>query len=320
MSAGTRPPSSTRETGDGAFVRRPSAFRDWVSADGSSGFPAEPGRYHIYVSLACPWSHRTVIVRRLKRLEDAVSMSLVDPVRDERGWRFGPEYPDPVNGWELLSEAYAATDPAFDGRVSVPVLWDRERERIVNTESADIIRMLNSEFDAFGDASVDLDPAELRAEMDALNRTVYENVNDGVYRAGFATRQDAHDVAVTDVFMTLDALEERLSQRRFLMGDRVTLADWRLFTTLVRFDAVYVGHFKCNLRRLVDFPSLWPYTRELYQWPGIAETVDFDQIKDHYYISHASLNPSRIVPRGPEIDFWAPHRRERLPPRAEAEL
>ena len=306
-----------REMNDaGEFVRQESRFRDCVTADGSSGFRAEPGRYHLYVSLACPWAHRTIIVRRLKRLEDVVSMSVVDPVRDERGWRFGEGRgfgPDPVNGFSFLSEAYLASDPAFEGRVTVPVLWDRETGRIVCNESAEIIVMLNSAFDAWGDATVDLYPEALRPEIDAVNERVYRHLNDGVYRAGFATTQGAYERAFDGVFAELDALEERLATRRYLAGDRITLADWRLFTTLVRFDAVYVTHFKCNLRRIVDYPGLQGFLRELYQWPGIAETVDFDHIKRHYYLTHDRINPTGIVPKGPLLDLTAPHGRDRLP-------
>jgi putative glutathione S-transferase len=293
-------------------VRQVSRFRDSVTADGSSGFAAAPGRYHLYVSLACPWAHRTIIVRRLKGLEDVISMSVVDPVRDERGWAFreGRRHgPDPVNGFSYLSEAYLASDPAFAGRVTVPVLWDRETRRIVNNESAEILRMLNSAFDEWGDASVDLYPAELRAEIDAVNDGVYRAVNDGVYKAGFATTQSAYEDAFDNLFAELEALDRRLRGQRFLVGDRITEADWRLFTTLIRFDAVYVGHFKCNLRRIVDHPALWPYLRELYQVPGVAETVDFDHIKRHYYLTHDSINPTGIVPKGPALDLSLPHGR-----------
>jgi glutathionyl-hydroquinone reductase len=301
------------ETDDrGRFVRQGSRFRDHVTADGSSGFAAAPGRYHLYVSLACPWAHRTIIVRHLKRLEDVVTMSVVDPVRDERGWAFRPgrrHGPDPVNGFAFLSEAYAASDPGFSGRVTVPVLWDRETGRIVNNESADVIRMLNSAWDEWGDASVDLYPADLRDEIDAVNHVVYEAVNNGVYRAGFATTQEAYEEAFDALFATLADIDRRLGSQRYLAGDRITEADWRLFTTLVRFDAVYVLHFKCNLRRIVDHPNLWPYLRELYQVPGVAETVDMDHIKRHYYLTHDSINPTGIVPRGPELDLTQPHGR-----------
>jgi glutathionyl-hydroquinone reductase len=289
----------------GAFRRQESRFRGWVTADGSSGFPAEPGRYHLYVSLACPWAHRTIVVRKLKALEEVVGLTVVDPIRDERGWAFTDE-PDPINGFEFLRQAYQASDPSYEGRVPVPVLWDRVRGVIVNNESSEIIRMLNSEFDAWGDSSVDLYPNELRGQIDAINAQVYETVNNGVYRAGFATSQEAYEEAVSALFTTLNELEKRLSARRFLLGDQVTEADWRLFTTLVRFDAVYHGHFKCNRRRLVDYPRLWAYVRELYQAPGVAETVDFDHIKRHYYVTHRSLNPSGVVPVGPDLDFYAP--------------
>lgn len=297
----------------GRWVRQSSRFREWVTADGSSGRPAVPGRYHLYVSLACPWAHRTVIVRRLKGLEDVVSMSVVDPVRDERGWAFRPgrgHGPDPVNGFAFLSEAYLASDPGFDGRVTVPVLWDRERGDIVSNESGDIIVMLDSAWDEWGDASLHLYPGELSQDIDELNRFVYENVNDGVYRAGFSTTQAAYEEAVTALFAALDDLDARLATRRYLMGDRITLADWRLFTTLLRFDPVYVGHFKCNVRRIADYPSLSGYLRELYQWPGVRETVDLDHIKRHYYVTHPSINPTRIVPVGPALDWDRPHGRE----------
>lgn len=296
----------------GRFVRQASRFRDWVTADGSSGFRAEPGRYHLYVSRACPWAHRTIIVRRLKGLEDVISLSVVDPVRDERGWAFteGPGHgPDTLNGFAFLSEAYLLSDPEFEGRVTVPVLWDRDTERIVNNESAEIIRMLNSEFDRWAGPSPDLYPAGLREEIDQVNDLVYRTVNDGVYRAGFATTQEAYDEAFDAVFATLDDLDRHLASRRYLVGERITEADWRLFTTLVRFDAVYALHFKCNLRRIVDYPSLWPYLRELYQVPGVAETVDFDHIKRHYYVTHTSLNPTGIVPKGPALDLTQPHGR-----------
>ena len=297
---------------DGRFVRQESAFRDRVTADGSSGFRAEPGRYHLYVSWACPWAHRAIIVRRLKALEDVITMSAVDPIRDDRGWRFGEGRrfsPDPVNGFDLLAEAYHATDPDFEGRVTVPVLWDRETGRIVSNESAEVIEMVNSAWDAWGDDAVDLYPDDLRDEIDAINDRVYRDVNDGVYRAGFATTQRAYEEAFDDVFTRLEELDRLLVERRYLAGDRITLADWRLFTTLIRFDTVYANHFRCNLRRIVDHAALWPYLRELYQWPGIAETVDFDHIKRHYYVTHDSINPTGIVPKGPELDLTKPHDR-----------
>jgi putative glutathione S-transferase len=296
----------------GAFVRQQSRFRDWVSNDGSTDYPAEPGRYHLYISLACPWASRALIVLRLKRLEDVIGVTVVDPLRDERGWRFTAEEPDPVNGFAFVAEAYAASDPGFDGRVTVPVLWDKQRGRIVNNESADIARMLNSAFDEWGDATVDLYPEALRAEIDTINERVYETVNNGVYRAGFAGSQEAYEEAFDALFETLDWLDQRLARQRYLLGDRITEADWRLFVTLVRFDAVYVGHFKCNLRRIADYPNLSGYVRDLYQQPGIAETVDFDHIKRHYYMTHPQINPTRIVPKGPALDFGAAHDRARL--------
>jgi len=300
----------------GRFQRQTSAFRDWVTSDGSSGHPAERGRYHLYVSLACPWAHRTVIIRELKGLQDAIGLSIVDPVRDERGWRFTGEPGtdlDEINGWSYLSEGYVATDPDFDARITVPVLWDKLTGRIVNNESADIIVMLNDAFDEFAaQPDLDLYPALLRSEIDAINETIYENVNNGVYRSGFASSQEAYEEAVFPLFATLDELDERLATRRWLVGEQQTLADWRLFTTLLRFDAVYVGHFKCNLRRIVDYPNLSGYLRDLYSTPGVAETVDLDQIKRHYYLTHGGINPSAIVPAGPLLDLDAPHGRERL--------
>jgi putative glutathione S-transferase len=293
-------------------VRQDSRFRERVTADGSSGLRAEPGRYHLYVSLACPWAHRTVIVRRLKGLEAVIGLSVVDPVRDERGWAFRDvpgAGPDPVNGFAFLAEAYRVSDPAFDGRVTVPVLWDRVTGRIVNNESADIVVMLNAEWDEWGDGSVDLYPADLREAIDAVNAWVYADVNNGVYRSGFATTQGAFESAVTRLFGALERLEAILRTRRFLTGDRLTLADIRLFTTLVRFDPVYVGHFKCNLRRIVDMPALWGFTRDVYQWPGVAETVDMDHIKRHYYVTHDRINPTGIVPLGPLVDLTEPHGR-----------
>jgi putative glutathione S-transferase len=285
---------------DGRFERPESRFREWVAE-------TTPGRHHLYVSYACPWAHRTMIVRRLKGLEDVVGLSFVDPWRDERGWAFtGNGYADPLHGWSLLSQAYAATDPGFDGRISVPVLWDREAGRIVNNESAEIVRMLN----AWGGVGPDLYPEALRTEIDAVNELVYENVNNGVYRTGFAGSQEAYEEAFTALFQTLAELDARLGSSRYLVGDRITEADWRLFPTLLRFDAVYHTHFKCNGHRLIEYPSLWPYARELYQWPGVAETVRFDEIKRHYYTTHDSLNPTRLVPVGPLGMGWEePHGR-----------
>ncbi len=301
----------------GAFVRQANAFRDRITADGASGYKAEPGRYHLYVSLACPWAQRTMIVRRLKGLEDVISLSVVDPIRDERGWAFresadGSYGPDPANGFHFLSEAYLATDPEYEGRFTVPCVWDCHTRRIVTNDFHTIPHQLETEFEAFADTSVDLYPVALRAEIDAVNATVYEGVNNGVYKAGFATSQAAYEEAFDLVFRTLDGLEERLGRQRFLVGTGITDADVRLFTTLVRFDAVYHGHFKCNLRRLVDYPNLWAYARDLYQRPGFGETTNFDHIKRHYYQTHDKLNPTRIVPKGPAVDWLAPHDRDRL--------
>ena len=302
-----------KETGQrGEFIRQVSAFREWITADGSSGYRAEPGRYHLYVSYACPWAHRTIIFRKLKGLEDVIGMTVVNPIRDERGWAFADEVggPDPVNGFRLLAEAYSATEHGFGGRVTVPVLWDKKTGRIVNNESSEIIRMLNSELDEWATRrSVDFYPRALRAEIDAINANVYDNVNNGVYRCGFATSQEAYDEAYEKLFAALERLEVRLAHHRFLVGDTQTEADWRLFTTLVRFDPVYFGHFKCNERRLVDYPNLWAYTRDLYQTPGVAETVNLDHIKRHYYVTHRAINPTGVVPRGPVIDYGAPHNR-----------
>jgi putative glutathione S-transferase len=297
----------------GEFIRRESQFRDRVTADGASGFKAEPGRYHLYVSLSCPWAHRTVIFRRLKGLEAAIWMSVVAPLMLDQGWEFRPEErgctADPVNGARYLHEVYAKARADYTGRVTVPVLWDRHTGTIVNNESAEIIRMLSGEFGAVTDDRTDYYPAALRAEIDAVNAVVYENVNNGVYRCGFATSQSAYERAFDALFAALDGLEVRLGRSRYLVGDRVTEADWRFFTTLVRFDAVYVGHFKCNLRRIADYPNLQGYLRELYQWPGVAATVDMDHIKRHYYGSMRHINPNGIVPKGPALDLDAPHGR-----------
>lgn len=299
----------------GEFKRQEDAFRDWVKRDGSTPYAPAAGRYHLYVSLACPWAHRTVILRKLKRLEDVIGMTVVDPVRDERGWAFraGDDHStDPVNGFKFLAEAYAATDPAFDGRVTVPVLWDTQTRRIVSNSDDDLLRMLNSEFNDFTRETYDFYPADLRDEIDASNDLIYRNVNNGVYRAGFATQQQAYERAVRRLFDTLDELDARLASRRYLLGDRMTESDWRLFPTLIRFDAVYHGHFKCNVRRIVDYPNLWPYLRDLYQHDDVASTVNFDHIKRHYYYTHDHINPTRIVPIGPELDLTAPHNRQKL--------
>lgn len=303
------------QTVEGRFVRQPDAFRDWVTADGSSGYPAVAGRYHLYVSYACPWAHRVIITRRLKGLEDAIGMTAVDPVRDERGWAFreGEGFSeDPVNGFAFLSEAYHATDASFKGRYTVPVLWDKETKRIVSNSDDDIMRMFQTEFGAIGQAGPDLYPEAHRAEIEALNERIYQCVNNGVYRAGFATRQAAYESAVSELFNALDELEARLSSRRYLVTDHPVETDWRLFPTLVRFDSVYVSHFKCSLRRIVDYPNLWGYLRDLYQVPGVAETVKMDQIKRHYYYTHDEINPTRIIPVGPALAFDAPHGREGL--------
>jgi len=301
---------------DGTFARQEDAFTGWVTADGRSGYPAAAGRYHLYVSLACPWAHRTIIVRRLKGLANAIGMTVVDPIRDDRGWAFraGPGMgPDPVNGFAFLAEAYTATDPQYRGRVTVPVLWDTVTRRIVSNNDDDIMRMLETEFDAFAESSdLDFYPAEHRGEIDALNAEIYESVNNGVYRAGFATEQAAYTSAARDVFNQLDRLDERLATRRYLLGEHPVESDWRLFVTLIRFDAVYVGHFKCNLRRIADYPNLSGYLRDLYQFRDVAATVDFDHIKRHYYMTHDEINPTRIVPIGPQLDLTAPHGRERL--------
>jgi putative glutathione S-transferase len=301
---------------DGAFARQDDAFTDWVTADGRSGFPAVAGRYHLYVSLACPWAHRTIIVRALKGLEGAIGMTVVDPIRDERGWAFraGPGTgADPVNGFAFLAEAYAATDPDYRGRVTVPVLWDTQTKRIVSNNDDHLMRMLETEFDAVATHhDLDFYPEEHRAAIDALNGEIYERVNNGVYRAGFATRQDAYEAAAAGVFDELDRLDARLADRRFLIGSDPVESDWRLFVTLIRFDAVYVGHFKCNLRRIADYPNLSGYLRDLYQFRNVASTVDFDHIKRHYYMTHDEINPTRIVPIGPRLDLEAPPRRDQF--------
>ncbi len=305
----------------GHFKRAASQFRNWVTKDGSAGpsgqagFAAERDRYHLYVSLACPWAHRTLIFRKLKGLEEIIPVTAVSPLMLENGWTFDTTeggMADPLFGAEYLWQIYTHADPQYSGRVTVPVLWDRKTQTIVNNESAEIIRMFNSAFDDLTGNRDDYCPPHLKAEIDAINDRVYDRVNNGVYKAGFATTQDAYEENVLKLFETLDELEERLSRQRYLVGNRLTEADWRLFTTLVRFDPVYVGHFKCNIRRIADYPNLSAYLRELYQVPGVAGTVDFHHIKHHYYRSHPTINPTRIVPVGPELDLTAPHRRERL--------
>jgi putative glutathione S-transferase len=306
-------PKEQSESGE--FVRQQDAFRRWITSDPSSEFPPEPGRYHLYVSWACPWACRIIIVRRLKGLEKIIGMSVVDPIRDEKGWAFrdvpGASH-DPINGFHYLSEAYFATDSGYQGRVTVPVLWDKKTGKIVSNSDDDLMRMLNSAFNDVTNNQLDLYPAKYRTEIDALNETIYQTVNDGVYRAGFATSQRAYETAATALFNTLDELDDRLATRRFLLGPQPLETDWRLFVTLIRFDAVYHGHFKCNLRRIIDYPNLYGYLRDLYQQPGIAETVNFDHIKRHYYYTHDDINPSRIVPIGPKQDLSSPHGRERL--------
>ena len=302
----------TASTG-GRFVRSQSAFRDRVAADGSTDFLPEAGRYHLYVSYACPWAHRTLIYRALKGLENHISVSVVNPLMLENGWTFEDwrgVVPDPISGASFLHQVYSRARPDYTGRVTVPVLWDRKTGTIVNNESAEIIRFFDREFDGVGATGPRFCPRELEEKIDEVNAFVYERINNGVYRAGFATTQEAYEEAVFLLFEALDEIEERLSRNRYLLGERVTEADWRLFTTMVRFDAVYVGHFKCNLRRLVDYPNLWGWTRELYQTPGVSDTVHFDHIKHHYYRSHGSINPTGVVPAGPVIDFDEPHGRD----------
>jgi putative glutathione S-transferase len=310
----------TKNSG-GKFVRAQSQWRDWITHDGKPaegrgrGFKAEPGRYHLYVSLACPWAHRTLIFRALKRLEGIISVSVVHHFMGANGWTFLAEdgaTGDTLYGLDFLHQIYTEADPAYSGRVTVPVLWDKKEQTIVSNESSEIIRMLNSAFDEWGNASFDFYPEALRGEIDAINALVYPAVNNGVYRAGFATTQAAYEEAFGALFSALDTLEHRLSRQRYLVGDRITEADWRLFTTLVRFDPVYVGHFKCNLRRIADYPNLSNYLRDLYSVPGVAGTVNLRHIKAHYYGSHETINPTRIVPVGPALDYGAPHDRARF--------
>ncbi|MBV9489372.1 MAG: glutathione S-transferase family protein [Verrucomicrobia bacterium] len=300
---------------EGEFARQEDAFRQWVSADGSTPYPAVAGRYHLYISLACPWASRTLIARNMKGLQKAIGVTVVDPVRDERGWAFreGPGHSaDPVNGFAFLAEAYTATAPGYRGRVTVPILWDKETKKIVNNSEDDLCRMFNDAFGAFAGSTVDLFPEDLEPEHAQLSAFLYERVNNGVYKAGFATRQPAYEKACRALFTALDELEARLAERRYLFGKPIVEADWRLFCTLVRFDAVYHGHFKCNVRRIVDYLNLQGYLLDLYQQPGIAETVNLDHIKRHYYITHEEINPTRIVPIGPALNFSRPHGRDRL--------
>ncbi len=303
------------QSADGEFERQEDAFRDGVSANGSTAYPVEQGRYHLYVCLACPWASRTLIVRNLLGLEKAVSVSMVDPIRDDLGWAFrdGPGYSrDPINGFSFLSEAYAASQPDFKGRVTVPVLWDKKTHRIVNNSEDDICRMFNDAFASLGNGKVDLFPGDIAAEQAKLSEFIYDKVNNGVYKSGFATSQKSYEEACRELFAALDELEARLSKSRYLFGNRIVETDWRLFCTLVRFDAVYHGHFKCNVRRIIDYPNLQGYLLDLYQQPGIADTVNFDHIKRHYYFTHDDINPTRIVPIGPAMDLTKPHGREYL--------
>jgi putative glutathione S-transferase len=307
----------TKDTG-GRFVRKESAFRNWVTADGApgptgvGGYKADPQRYHLYVSLACPWAHRTLIFRKLKRLEQMISVSVVHWLMAENGWSFtdGPGVvPDPIHGARFLHEVYTRAEPHYTGRVTVPVLWDKSTGTLVNNESSEIIRMFNSAFDTCGAAPGDYYPEDLRPEIEAWNARIYDTVNNGVYKAGFATSQDAYEAAFRELFETLDVLEEHLGRHRYLLGQCVTEADWRLFTTLLRFDPVYVGHFKCNLRRITDYRNLSGYMRDLYQVPGVSDTVDLRHIKGHYYQSHRTINPTGIIPAGPTINLALPHGR-----------
>jgi glutathionyl-hydroquinone reductase len=310
------PAQFPRETDQrGSFVRQPSRFLDHVCPNGTTNYPAEAGRYVLYVSYACPWAHRVILTRRLKRLEDVVPMVVVNPYRDERGWGFGDPVgseTDPYEGFRFLSEAYAIADPTYDGRVTVPTMWDLQTRTIVCNESELVMRMLDQAFDAFTDVRLDLRPNALQPEQDALAERIYDAVNNGVYRCGFATTQEAYNEAVAALFAMLDELDDRLATRRYLMGAAITEVDWRLFTTLIRFDPIYVGHFKTNVRRIADYTNLGPYLRDLYQQPGIAETVRVDEMKIHYYTTHPQLNPSGVIPAGPVLDWDAPHGRERL--------
>ncbi len=308
-------PDRQQEDGKGQFVRPSTTFRNWITADGSSGYPAEINRYHLYVSLACPWAHRTLIMRQLKGLTEAISVSVVDPVIGEHGWEFSQGagcIPDSVNQARYLWELYIKVDQHYTGRVTVPILWDKQTQTIVNNESREIIRMLDTAFAAVAPAQFDLCPGALQPQIDQTIDTIYQPINNGVYRAGFATKQSAYDEAVTELFAALDHWEQVLDNQRYLCGNQLTEADICLFTTLLRFDSVYYVHFKCNLQRIVDYPNLWGYLRDIYQLPGVADTCNLDHIKRHYYISHPKVNPSRIVPKGPIIDFTQPHDRDRF--------
>jgi len=303
----------TKSTG-GEFVRKDSQFRHWI---GEPGFAAEAGRYHLFVSLACPWAHRTLIFRKLKKLEHIVGVTIVDPRMLEHGWVFSEvSHDNPIEGIDYLHQVYMTADAAYAGRVTVPVLWDKKRHSIVNNESADIIRMLNSAFDDLTGEHSDYYPKPLRADIDELNQSVYDNINNGVYRAGFATSQQAYEAAFHRLFDTLEMVERRLGQQRYLIGEHITEADWRLFTTLIRFDAVYYSHFKTNLRHIEDYPNLSNYLRDLFQFKGVADTVNFDHIKTHYYFSQTTINPTQVVPVGPALDYARPHDRDRFSERA----
>lgn len=304
-----------QQDNQGRFMRNPTKFRNWVRADGSTGFKAESGRYHLYVSYACPWAHRTLIMRQLKGLEEAISLSIVDPFMDEDGWEFSDApgcIPDTVNGSRYLREVYIKADPQCTGRVTVPILWDQETNTIVNNESREIIRMLDTEFEAISQANVNFYPEQLQAEIEDTINAIYHPINNGVYRSGFATTQNAYEEAVMELFYALNYWEAILGEQRYLCGNQITEADWCMFTTLLRFDPVYYVHFKCNLSRIVDYPNLWNYLKDLYQQPGVRETCNLDHIKQHYYKSHPFINPSRIVPKGPLINFEEAHHRDKF--------
>jgi putative glutathione S-transferase len=305
----------TERDASGKFNRMPTNFRDWITADGSSGFKAEAGRYHLYISLACPWAHRTLMMRKLKGLEEAIGLSIVDPVLSDQGWMFSNApgaIPDSVNGTQYLQEIYVKAKANYTGRVTVPVLWDKQTQTIVNNESREIIRMFDMEFGPIAQPNIDLYPKELREKVDQTIDAIYMPVNNGVYRSGFATSQAAYEEAVTELFQNLDRWEDVLAQQRYLCGNQLTEADICMFTTLLRFDSVYHGHFKCNLKRIMDYPNLWNYLKDLYQHPGIKETCNLDHIKRHYYMSQTQINPNRIVPKGPLINFEEPHDRDRF--------
>lgn len=302
-----------KEIDEGEFKRMESTFRNWVRADGRSDFTAEAGRYHLYVSHACPWAHRTVIFRQLKKLENIIGLSVVEAEMFDQGWTFTEQgdYKDPLYAYRFMHQIYTRADKEFTGQITVPVLWDKKLNTIVNNESSEIIRMLNSEFNEFTDVKTDYYPENLRDDIDRINQPIYHNINNGVYRCGFATSQVVYETAFDSLFAELDKLEDLLSRQAYLVGTQLTEADWRLFTTLIRFDAVYVGHFKCNKQRIVDYPNLSNYLRQLYQMPGIAETIHMNYIKSHYYYSHTSVNPNQLIPKGPDLDFFKPHNRNK---------